>query len=72
MPEKHPNTKFFNNNGGDKRTIASGGELEGQSGGLFDAQEGFQFFLVDTTIFVKHIDQNGRQYPLQMPKKFIK
>ena len=29
-------------------------------------------FLVDTTIFVKHIDQNGRQYPLQMPKKFIK
>ena len=25
-------------------------------------------FLVDTNIFVKHIDQNGRQYPLQDPK----
>lgn len=25
-------------------------------------------FLVDTNIFVKHIDQNGRQFPLQDPK----
>lgn len=29
-------------------------------------------FLVDTTIFVKHIDQNGRQFPLQIPKRFLK
>ncbi len=28
-------------------------------------------FLVDTNIFVKHIDQNGRQYPLQVPKEFL-
>lgn len=29
-------------------------------------------YLVDTTIFVKHIDQNGRQYPLEIPKRFLK
>ena len=29
-------------------------------------------FLIDTTIFVKHIDQNGVQYPLEIPKRFIK
>lgn len=29
-------------------------------------------FLVDTDIFVKHIDQNGRQYPLEIPKQFLK
>ncbi len=28
-------------------------------------------FLVDTNIFVKHIDQNGRQYPLQIPKEYL-
>jgi hypothetical protein len=28
-------------------------------------------FLVDTTIFVKHIDQQGRKYPLEIPKKFL-
>lgn len=27
-------------------------------------------FLVDTNIFVRHIDQNGRMYPLEIPKKF--
>jgi len=27
-------------------------------------------FLVDTNIFVRHIDQNGRQYPLSIPKKY--
>lgn len=29
-------------------------------------------FLVDTNIFVKHVDQNGRQYPLEVPKEFLK
>lgn len=29
-------------------------------------------FLVDTNIFVKHIDPNGRTYPLQVPKQFLK
>lgn len=29
-------------------------------------------FLVDTDIFVKHIDQNGRSYPLQIPKEYLK
>lgn len=29
-------------------------------------------FLVDTNIFVKHIDQNGRTYPLEIPKQFLK
>lgn len=28
-------------------------------------------FLVDTTIFVKHIDQNGRQYPLEVPERHL-
>jgi hypothetical protein len=28
-------------------------------------------FLVDTNIFVKHIDQNGRMYPLAIPARFI-
>ncbi len=28
-------------------------------------------FLVDTRLFIKHIDQNGVQYPLTIPKKFI-
>lgn len=28
-------------------------------------------FLVDTNLFVKHIDQNGRQYPLEVPEKFL-
>jgi hypothetical protein len=27
-------------------------------------------FLVDTNIFVKHIDNNGRQWPLAIPQKF--
>lgn len=27
-------------------------------------------FLVDTNIFVRHIDQNGRMYPLSIPKQF--
>lgn len=27
-------------------------------------------FLVDTNIFVRHIDQNGRIYPLEVPRKF--
>ena len=29
-------------------------------------------FLVDTTIQVGHIDQNGRIYPLEIPKRFLK
>ena len=29
-------------------------------------------FLVDTNIFVKHIDDRGRQYPLEVPKQYIK
>lgn len=29
-------------------------------------------FLVDTNIFVKHIDHNGRQYPLEIPKEFLR
>lgn len=29
-------------------------------------------YLVDTTIFVKHIDQNGTQFPLEIPKRFLK
>ncbi len=29
-------------------------------------------FLVDTSIFVKHIDQNGRMYPLEVPKRFLR
>lgn len=29
-------------------------------------------FLVDTNIFVKHIDDNGRQFPLEVPEEFIK
>jgi hypothetical protein len=28
-------------------------------------------FLVDTSIFVKHIDNNGNQYPLNMPLEFL-
>jgi hypothetical protein len=28
-------------------------------------------FLVDTNIFVKHIDQNGRVYPLAIPDRFL-
>lgn len=28
-------------------------------------------FLVDTNIFVRHIDQNGRMYPLEIPKRFL-
>lgn len=28
-------------------------------------------FLVDTNIFVWHIDQNGRKYPLHIPKQFM-
>ena len=28
-------------------------------------------FLVDTTIFVKHIDQNGKIYPISIPKEFL-
>ena len=28
-------------------------------------------FLVDTNIFVKHIDQNGRMYPLEIPKEYL-
>ena len=28
-------------------------------------------FLVDTNIFTKHIDQNGTQYPLNIPSEFI-
>lgn len=28
-------------------------------------------FLVDSTIFVKHIDQDGRQFPLEVPKRFL-
>ncbi|GAC1502551.1 MAG: hypothetical protein NVS1B6_09290 [Steroidobacteraceae bacterium] len=28
-------------------------------------------FLIDTSIFVKHIDANGVQYPLQVPTRFV-
>lgn len=28
-------------------------------------------FLVDTNIFVRHIDQMGRQYPIEVPKEFL-
>ena len=27
-------------------------------------------FLVDTNIFVQHIDQNGRMFPIAIPKMF--
>lgn len=29
-------------------------------------------FLVDTNIFVKHIDNNGRQWPLEVPTRYLK
>lgn len=29
-------------------------------------------FLVDTNIFVWHIDQNGRRYPVEIPKQYLK
>jgi len=29
-------------------------------------------FLVDTNIFCKHIDTNGRQYPLQLPERYVR
>lgn len=29
-------------------------------------------YLVDTTIFVRHIDQTGRMWPLEIPKEFLK
>lgn len=29
-------------------------------------------FMVDTTLFVKHIDQDGVTYPLQIPDRFLK
>ena len=29
-------------------------------------------FLVDTNIFVKHIDDNGRQWPLEVPKEYVR
>jgi hypothetical protein len=28
-------------------------------------------FLVDTSLFVRHIDKQGRQYPLQFPEQFL-
>lgn len=28
-------------------------------------------FLVDSSIFLTHIDQNGRQYPTQMPERYV-
>ena len=29
-------------------------------------------FLVDTNIFVKHIDESGRQWPLELPKEYVR
>lgn len=43
-----------------------------EKAGFKDIQKKPYPFLVDTNIFVKHIDQNGRQYPLQIPKEFLK
>lgn len=48
--------------------VIEGGYLE--KAGFPEHQKMKYPFLVDTTIFVRHIDKNGVQYPLDIPKKF--
>lgn len=39
----------YNKQGGNVKVIASGGSIEGETGGFFDAQTGFEFYLGDST-----------------------
>ncbi len=76
-----PNSIWFDNESGGVVTKGGTTDLEWctrimkekllEKAGFPEHQKMKNPFLVDTSIFVRHIDQSGRQWPIAVPSRFI-